>query len=127
VIEQTRPLSGLRFLVVEDEIVQALLLGEMLTEMGGVVSETAFGYDQARDAIHKDAFDCAVLDVNLGGTLTFSLADALKNRGIPFVFCTAFADGVDAYPYAHDILRVDKPVRSEALRDAVLSVLVEAD
>ena len=121
--QEEAPLAGIRFLIIEDEIVQALLLGEMLSDMGGIVSDTVYGYEQARNAVHQDAFDCAVLDVNLSGTLSFSIAEMLKNRGIPFVFCTAFADGVDAYPDAIRTSWVDKPVQSEELREAILSAL----
>lgn len=117
------PLAGIRFLVIEDEIMQAMLLGEMLTEMGGIVSETAYAFDQARSAIYKDAFDCAVLDINLSGTLSFPIAETLKVRGIPFVFCTAFSQGVDVFPSASEIATVDKPVQPEELLEAVLEAL----
>ena len=116
-------LTGVRFLIIEDEIAQALLLREMLSNMGGIVLDTAFGYDQARNAVHRDAFDCVILDINLNGTLSFPIAETLKGRGIPFVLCTAYADGVDAYPDASNISWVDKPVQSEELREAVLSAL----
>jgi DNA-binding response OmpR family regulator len=122
-MDVTRSLNGVRFLVVEDEIVQAMMLNEMLTDMGGVVSETAYGYEQASKAIHKESFDCAVLDINLGGTLSFPIADALKKRGVPFLFCTAFTAGVDAYPYASDVVHIEKPVRYEDLRAAVICAL----
>ena len=122
-MEATRPLDGVRFLIIEDEIIQAMLLSEMLTEMGGIVSETAHGYEQASKAVYNETYDCALLDINLGGTLTFPIADALKKRGVPFLFCTAFTAGVDAYPYASDILQIEKPVRFEELRDAVLAAL----
>jgi CheY-like chemotaxis protein len=123
-LEQTaRPLSGLRFLIVEDEILQAMRLGEMLAEMGGTISETAFGYEDARKAVNESPFDCVLLDINLNGTLSFPIADMLKGKGIPFVFCTAYADGVDAYPGAPEVQRVDKPVQPSKLRDAVLSSL----
>ncbi|MGB0085951.1 MAG: response regulator [Rhodomicrobiaceae bacterium] len=124
--QSAHPLSGLRFLIVEDEMLQALRLGEMLAEMGGTVSGTAFDYEEARKAVNETAFDCAVLDVNLNGTLSFPIADALTELGIPFVFCTAYADGLDAYPHAPDVWRVDKPVLPDDLRDAVLSTLQAA-
>lgn len=122
-MEQARPFEGVRFLIVEDEIVQAMLLGEMLTDMGGIVSATAYGYEQARKAVDHEEIDCAVLDINLSGTLSFPLADALKKRGVPFLFCTAFSAGVKAYPNASDVMRIEKPVRSDDLRAAVLCAL----
>jgi DNA-binding NtrC family response regulator len=117
------PLTGIRFLVIEDELTQALLLQEMLEDMGGTVTDTAFGYEQARIVLHKDDFDCALLDVNLNGTLSFPIAEALGERGIPFVFCTGFVDGIGAYPKASRISVIDKPIQSEQLKEAVLSAL----
>jgi DNA-binding NtrC family response regulator len=126
-MEQARPFEGVRFLIVEDEIVQAMLLGEMLTDMGGIVSATAYGYEQARKAVDDEEIDCAVLDINLSGTLSFPLADALKKRGVPFLFCTAFSAGANAYPNAADVMRIEKPVRSDDLRAAVLCALEQVN
>ena len=89
------PLTGYRFLVVEDEILQAERVGEMLSEMGGTVAKMAYGFDQARIAIADTAFDCAILDINLSGTLSFRLAETLKRQNIPFIFCTAYAQAAD--------------------------------
>lgn len=52
-MDQETPLVGIRFLIIEDEIVQALLLGEMLSDMGGIVSDTVYGYEQARNEIGR--------------------------------------------------------------------------
>ena len=37
-------------------------------------------------------FDCAVLDVNLGGQPIFPVADLLRARGAPFAFATGYGD-----------------------------------
>ena len=37
-------------------------------------------------------FDAAVLDANLNGRLVTPFAEALKARGIPFVFATGYGD-----------------------------------
>ena len=107
----------------EDEILQAQRLADIVGEMGGTVAKIAYGYDQARLAISDTAFDCAILDINLNGTLSFRLAESLKQQNIPFVFCTAYAEAADVYPDASDTPRVDKPIRPAELRDALLSVL----
>ncbi len=121
--QTTHPLSGVRFLVIEDEIMQALSIDDMLADMGGVVAAHAFAYDEARQAVKQGGFDCAVLDVNLNGTLSFPIAEMLRERGVPFIFCTAFGDGVDAHPAATEVLRVDKPIQSDNLRDALVAVM----
>jgi CheY-like chemotaxis protein len=117
------PLAGYRFLIVEDEILQAQRVGDMLVEMGGTVAKITYGFEQARAAISDTDFDCAILDINLSGTLSFRLAVSLKREKIPFVFCTAYAEAADVYPDASNTPRIDKPVRPTDLRDALLSVL----
>lgn len=117
------PLAGYRFLIVEDEILQAQRVGDMLVEMGGTVAKITYGFEQARAAMSDTDFDCAILDINLSGTLSFRLAETLKREKIPFVFCTAYAEAADVYPDASNTPRIDKPVRPTDLRDALLSVL----
>ena len=121
--QKLRPLTGYRFLIVEDEILQAHRVGDLIVEMGGEVAKIVYGFEQARTAIADTAFDCAILDINLNGTLSFRLAESLKRQDIPFIFCTAYAEAADVYPDASDTPRVDKPVRPAELRDALLLVL----
>ncbi len=121
--QNLHPLIGYRFLIVEDEILQAQRVGDMVADMGGTVAKIVYGFEQARAAISDTAFDCAILDINLSGTLSFRLAESLKQQNIPFIFCTAYAEAADVYPDASDTPRVDKPVRPTDLRDALLLVL----
>jgi CheY-like chemotaxis protein len=125
-MQQQGPLSGYRFLVVEDEAMQAAYLGEMILESGGTVSRTVHNYQQARQALDDATFDCAMLDINLGGTLSFTIADALRARGIPFVVCTAYADAVDVHPGAWAAPRLNKPIQLPELQEAVLEALESA-
>ena len=117
-------LADYRFLIVEDEILQAQRVGDMLRDMGGTVAKIVYGFEQAQAAIADTEFDCAILDINLNGTLSFKLAEMLKLRQIPFVFCTAYAEAADVYPDTSGTPRIDKPVRPAELRDAVFSVLL---
>jgi CheY-like chemotaxis protein len=123
--QKSQPLAGYSFLIVEDEILQAQRVGDMVADMGGTVAKMAYGFEQARKAISDTVFDCAILDINLSGTLSFRLAESLKRQNIPFVFCTAYAEAADVYPDASETPRVDKPVRPTDLRDALLSVLLK--
>jgi CheY-like chemotaxis protein len=120
--QRGQPLTGYRFLIIEDEILQAQRVGDLLTQMGGTVAKMAYGFEQAQAVIAETDFDCAILDINLSGTLSFRIAEALKLQGIPFVFCTAYAEAADVYPDS-SAPRVDKPVRPIELRDAILTVL----
>lgn len=122
-LTQSQPLTGYSFLIVEDEILQAQRVGDLVEMMGGAVAKIVYGFEQARAAIADTQFDCAILDINLNGTLSFKIAESLKRQNIPFVFCTAYAEAADVYPDASQTPRVDKPVRPSDLRDALLSVL----
>ena len=81
-----------RILVVEDEMLIGMLLEDMLAELGhqtvGVISRV----NEALGAVAREAFDLAILDVHLNGQSAFPVADALIERGIPFVFATGYGE-----------------------------------
>ena len=77
-----------RFLVVEDEVLVALNLEDMLVDLGHTVVAVAARVPQALALAESSDFDLAVLDLNLSGTFTFPIADVLRRRGIPFMFAT---------------------------------------
>jgi len=120
------PLSGCRVLVVDDEPMIAFAIGEIVTELGGNVSALASRPDQAFFAIEEQEVDCAILDVNLAGTLSFKIAAALRRRNIPFFYCTAYADAASVFPPSVAAVRLRKPVKKEELRDTLLHVLTAA-
>lgn len=86
--------SGRRCLVVEDEFLVAMLLEDTLRDLGfevlGPVATCAAALALVRSA--SGALDAAVLDVNLGGERVYPVADALRERGVPFVFLTGYAE-----------------------------------
>lgn len=85
-------LRGLRVLAVEDETLIAMLLEDMLTELGCIVAASAASLTQALREAESGAFDVALLDVNIAGERVFPVADALKSRGIPFAFATGYGE-----------------------------------
>ena len=83
-------LTGLRVLVVEDEMLVAMMLEEILLKLGCEVVGAAARVTQALAALDGEPVDLAVLDVNLGGEKVFPVAEALAGRGIPFLFSTGY-------------------------------------
>ncbi len=81
-----------RVLIVEDETLVAMLLEDMLDDAGHTVAHCASSLPQALSFIETqgNAFDFAILDVNLGGQPIFPVAEALKARGKPFAFATGY-------------------------------------
>lgn len=117
-------LSGLRFLVVEDETMVAMMIEDMLTDLGCVIVGTAGTVANALAiaACDEVALDGAVLDVNLGGERVFPVADALARRGIPFVFSTGYGKSGISADYADRPL-VAKPFHPLAFRQALVTAL----
>jgi CheY-like chemotaxis protein len=83
-------LSGRRVLVVEDEMLVLLMIEDMLADLGCESVTAAASVNRALASIDAQFFDLAMLDMNLNGDKTYSVADALAARGIPFVFSTGY-------------------------------------
>lgn len=86
----TTEMSCRRVLIVEDESMVAMLLEDMLTDLGHEVVATVGQMDRAAELVAGAAIDVAILDVNLNGERTYSLATVLKSRGVPFIFATGY-------------------------------------
>jgi PAS domain S-box-containing protein len=84
-------LAGNRVMIVEDEALVALAVGEALTELGYSVVGPFSRVAEATRALAQRDVDAAILDVNLGGELVYPLADLLTAREIPFIFVTGYA------------------------------------
>ena len=86
-------LKGRRVLVVEDETMIAMLLEDMLVDLGCAVVGPAHGLDDALVLANGGAgIDAALLDVNLAGRPVFPLADALRAKGVPVIFSTGYGE-----------------------------------
>lgn len=111
-------LSGLRVLVVEDEAIIAMLVEDLLGDMGCKVVGPAGELAQAFALAEREAFDCAILDVNLGGQRVDPFVDMLKARGAPFIFATGYGlQGVREEDRAWPILL--KPINGRRLGEAL--------
>ena len=85
-------LAGLKVLVVEDEMLVAMLVEDMLADLGCEVVGPVAELDEAMSLAESAAIDLALLDVNLGGKPIFPVADALKARGVPFAFASGYGE-----------------------------------
>lgn len=86
-------LMGRRILVIEDESMVSMLIEDALVDMGCVVVALASRFEDGLAKARTLAFDAAVLDVNLAGERSFGIADALRQRKLPFVFATGYGTG----------------------------------
>lgn len=79
-----------RVLIVEDEMAVAMLVEDMITELGLEVAAVVSRVEDAMEIVDSGSFDLAILDVHLNGRKVFPFADALSDRHIPFLFATGY-------------------------------------
>lgn len=119
-------IAGLRLLIVEDEYLIAMLLEDMLIELGCVVAGIASEPKQALALIETTEIDAAVLDVNLDGVDSFDVAAALKEREKPFIFATGYGGSRIAPEFAGTPV-IQKPYRMGELVKALAQLRSVAD
>jgi CheY-like chemotaxis protein len=118
-------LLGLRVFLVEDESGVAMLIEDMLEELGCELVASVAHLAQAFDVTESTVFDVAILDVNVSGEQVFPLASALAVRGIPIVFSTGYGmAGIPEDMRVYPVLA--KPFSFDDLKRILVSALREA-
>jgi CheY-like chemotaxis protein len=112
-------LAGLTVLVVEDEPIVAMMIEDMLEELGCAVAGPATSVGQALDLVVAGGFGAAVLDVNLNGERSDPVALALDRLAIPYLYATGY--GASAVPGATRPV-LQKPYTIEQLAAALEQV-----
>lgn len=114
-------LAGRRALVVEDQLLIAMDLVEMLEQMGLAVLATVTSPQEAMALLRVDTPDLAILDVNLGDATSEPIAHQLTKMGVPFA--TGYADD-GAVPTAFDdVPVVRKPYDRASLARGLQTLL----
>jgi CheY-like chemotaxis protein len=111
-----------RILIVEDEMLIAMLVEQMADDLGYDVVGPALTVDEALSLIDKETIDCAVLDMNLGqGISSAPVAESLRARGVPFLFASGYgANGTVENLSAAPVL--NKPFLTQDLEKALQSI-----
>ena len=65
-----------------------IMIEDMLADLGCKSVASAATIERALVQINAQVFDVALLDVNLNGTDSHPVAEALSARGVPFVYST---------------------------------------
>ena len=86
-----------RVLIVEDEIIVALFLEDLMADFGYEIAGVVSHLNEAM--AHPPDYDLALLDVHINGRSVFEFADRLAARGTPFVFATGY--GARGIPDRH--------------------------
>ncbi len=118
-------LKARRLLLVEDSMMIALDAQAMLAD-GGLDVEIAGTIADGLRLLAVDSFDAAVLDVNLSGETSFTVADELVERGLPFVFATGYGESISLPDRFLTVPVVSKPYDDAALRMALGTIEARA-
>ena len=117
-----RGAEGRKVLVVEDEVIIAMVIEDTLLELGVEIVGPVESLDAALRLAREASIDAAVLDVNIRGGNSYPVADVLDERGIPFVLCSGHGDLALGERHRHRP-RLTKPYSMRALGDQVLELL----
>lgn len=112
-------LEGKRVLILEDEALIALTLMDAVRELGCTVIGPASTVAAALDLVGQSPPDLAILDVNLAGIGSAPVAQALRTRGVPFVYCTGYAEPALQIDPALMAPMLTKPIDPRALAEAL--------
>ena len=83
-------MTGARVLVVEDESLLAETLCDLMQDAGCEPIGPAATVAAALRLIDQGSIDVAVLDIRLLSEMSFTVAYALRRRGIPLLFLTSY-------------------------------------
>lgn len=111
-------LTGCRILVVEDELLIAMIIEETLQDLGCVVVGPVARLDAALQLAKDETLDAAILDVSIRGGKVYPVAEQLLARGVPFMLASGYGewalpDAFRAQP------RLTKPFTPQRLEEQV--------
>lgn len=116
------PLAGRSVLVIEDEPYLAEELADYLTALGMVVVGPFPSTQRALIGIEGRRLDCAVLDINLNGETSYSIAELLADREVPFLFMSGYSRDILPARFSSQPM-VKKPMYPGELRAVMTTML----
>jgi CheY-like chemotaxis protein len=115
--------AGLSVLIVEDETLVAMLLEDMLADLGCEIAGSASTVAAALDMLDTAAADVA-LDLNLGGESCYPVAEALAARGAAIIFATGYGDARVEEPWRDGPI-LQKPFGEDQFARALAAAIAE--
>ena len=115
-------LAGLRILVVEDELLVAMLIGDALREWECEIIGPVPTIDLAIAAVRQHTLDGALLDSNLIGRAITPVAEELSARAVPFIMVTGYASSALDVEVVRTAPRIVKPFADKQLAEMMMEV-----
>ncbi len=112
-----------RVLLAENEAIIGMMMREFLLEYGVFVVGPCCTLSETLAAAMGE-FDCAILDLNLGGETVYPVASMLAKRNIPFAFVTGYGrESIDRQFAVAPIMQ--KPITRDSLGKYLAEMLGE--
>jgi CheY-like chemotaxis protein len=112
-------LEGRRIMIVEDEYLIAMVVQDLLTDLGAEVVGPFGRLAPAIDAVNREQLHGAVLDVRLDGETIDEIAEVLLARGVPVLLTTGY-DTEQLPPSLRHLPLMRKPYDETDLRGWLL-------
>lgn len=110
--------TPLRVMIVEDEMMIAMMLEDMLADLGHQVAGVAMRLPQALEMAKGVEADIAILDINLDGRRSFPVAEVLRERGVKLIFASGYGSpGLEA-PFLEELI-LKKPFEASDIGSAL--------
>lgn len=116
-------LNGHRVLLVEDSLIIALDAEDIAVRLGADEAVTAASVSAALDLIAAEPPTIAILDINLGSSTSFAIADELLERQVPFMFATGYGEQAQFPDQHRGRPVVQKPYTIENVARAIAELL----
>lgn len=114
-------LTGQTILILEDELIIAFALEDMLSDMGAEVLLTSSLEEASAQLDKAETVTLAVLDVNVQGAKSYPFAEELVRRGVPLIFATGYGDAEHPPQFA-GTTTLTKPYTRQELAQAVAGI-----
>lgn len=116
----SKPLTGLRVLILEDEFLIAMDVEQLCRDSGAEDVAIMRNLDQVDESLR---FDVAIVDLMLAGVSTLDFARQIYDRGVPFVFASGYNDLEEIAERFPDVAVVSKPYAGDDLIGAVVAAM----
>lgn len=112
-----------KILVVEDDALIAMEMGERLEDLGYAPLEPARSIEAAEALLRDQRPAAALLDANLAGVSSVPLGAKLAAMGVPVAFCTGYDAIKNLPPELASAPILTKPISDDALAAALKAML----
>lgn len=120
----SKPLKGLRVLILEDEFLIAMDVEQLCRESGAEDVFIVRSLQELEGGEMPD-FDVAIVDLMLSGVSTLDFARQIYDRGVPFVFASGYSDLQEITEKFPGVSVVGKPYAGEDLIGAVTAAVTD--